>query len=170
MLKVDRHRYPRLLWEDVDIIHPCLDIAFIEGDALRPSNCDNLFHDAPQQAPHVGVLSHDTDRLPFSLDGDAANRSIDRVMACLGLLNDAAPMFRSGTRVPGAGVLLALPALLESGVLTVAKEIYGSVGPAFYGLRTTLLALLLMALLRIKRPEGLKECSPVELGRLLGLP
>jgi len=34
---------------------------------------------------------------------------------------------------------------------------------------TTLVALLLMALLRIKRPEGLKEHAPSELGRVLGL-
>lgn len=69
-------------------------------------------------------------------------------MAYPGLLEDAAPLFRAGTRVPGAGVLLALPALVQSGVFDCAREIYGSLGPAFYGLRTTILALLLMALLR----------------------
>jgi hypothetical protein len=42
-------------------------------------------------------------------------------------------------------------------------------GPAFYGLRTTLLTLVLMALLRIKRPEQLKERDPAAFGRLLGL-
>jgi prepilin-type processing-associated H-X9-DG protein len=51
----------------------------------------------------------------------------------------------------------------------IAREVYGSIGPAFYGLRTTVLTTLLMALLRIKRPEGLKEHSPQALGRLLGL-
>jgi prepilin-type processing-associated H-X9-DG protein len=50
-----------------------------------------------------------------------------------------------------------------------AQKIYGSLGPAFYGLRTSLLTLLLMALWRIKRPEGLKEYSPQDLGRVLGL-
>src|SRR5204863_2550342 len=40
---------------------------------------------------------------------------------------------------------------------------------AFYGLRTSLLTLLLMALWRIKRPEALKEHSPQDLGRVLGL-
>lgn len=90
-------------------------------------------------------------------------------MACLGLLEDAAPLFRSGGRVPGAGVLLALPALVQSGILECARDIYGSIGPAFYGLRTTILALLFMALLRIKRPEGLKEHVPDDLGRVLGL-
>lgn len=104
-----------------------------------------------------------------SLDRDPADRRFDRLLAYMGLLNDAAPLFRSGSQVPGAGVLLALPAVVPTGVLTVARQVYGSIGPAFYGLRTTLLTLLLMALLRIKRPEALKEHAPTELGRLLGL-
>jgi hypothetical protein len=107
--------------------------------------------------------------LPLSLDTDPADRRLDRLLAYLGLLEDAAPLFRPGLRVPRAGVLLALPALIESGVIELAHKIYGSLGPAFYGLRTTILTLLLMALLRIKRPEALKEHSPDDLGRLLGL-
>ena len=51
----------------------------------------------------------------------------------------------------------------------MAREVYGSLAPAFYGLRTTIVALVLMALLRIKRPEGLKEHPPDDLGRVLGL-
>jgi hypothetical protein len=64
---------------------------------------------------------------------------------------------------------LAAPALAQSGIFSAAQEVYGSIGPAFYGLRTTILAFLLLALLRIKRPEGLKEHRPADLGRLLGL-
>jgi len=109
------------------------------------------------------------EEIAFTLDTDPANRSADRLLACLGLIDDAAPLFRSGVRVPRAGVLLALPAIIDSGVLDIVRDIYGSIGPAFYGLRTTLVALLLMALLRIKRPEGLKEHLPEDLGRLLGL-
>jgi transposase len=109
------------------------------------------------------------ERLPLSLDLNPADRGIDRLLARLGLLDDAAPRFSSGTQVPGAGVLLAIPALVDSGVFAIAREIYGSIGPAFYGLRTTLVTLLLMALLRIKRPEGLKERSPQQLGRIFGL-
>jgi hypothetical protein len=78
-------------------------------------------------------------------------------------------VFGNATKVDGAGVLLAIPALVDSGVLKVASDIYGSIGPAFYGLRTTLLTLLLMALLRIQRPEGLKEHCPRALGQVLGL-
>jgi transposase len=104
-----------------------------------------------------------------SLDSDPADRCVDRLMAHLGLLMDARPIFRNGTRIPGAGVLLAIPAIVQSGVIGSAKEIYGGIGPAFYGLRTTVVFLVLMALLRIKRPEGLKERSPGDLGRIIGL-
>ena len=80
-------------------------------------------------------------------------------MAYLGLLDDAAPIFRPGTRVPGAGVLLALPALIQSGVFECARKIYGGIGPAFYGLRTSILALLLMSLLAHQTPRGTERAS-----------
>jgi transposase len=107
--------------------------------------------------------------VPMSLDCDAEDRTFDRQLAYLGLLDDAAPLFREGFSVPGVGVLLALPCLVESGLLRISRKLYGEIGPAFYGLRTTLLTLLLMALLRIKRPEHLKEKNPAAFGRLLGL-
>jgi DNA-binding CsgD family transcriptional regulator len=111
----------------------------------------------------------ETDVLSLTFDDDPADRRWDRLFAYLGIIDDATPLFRDGARVPGAGVLLALPALVGSGVFTATRHVYGSLGPAFYGLRTTVLTLLLMALLRIKRPESLKEHSPPELGRVLGL-
>jgi len=115
-------------------------------------------------------LATSTDEpLVVSLDTDPADRTGDRLLAYLGLLDDAAPLFRDGQHVPRAGVLLAVPAIVQSGVLSVAREVYGSIGPAFYGLRTTVVAFVLLALLRIKRPEALKEHSPPDLGRLLGL-
>ncbi len=104
-----------------------------------------------------------------SLDRDAADRSFDRQLASVGLLDDAAPIFRDGSQVPGAGVLLAIPALRESGLFRISRKLYGEIGPAFYGLRTSLLTLLFMALLRIGRAEHLKEQDPAALGRLLGL-
>ncbi|MDO8804733.1 MAG: hypothetical protein Q7R35_09875 [Elusimicrobiota bacterium] len=50
-------------------------------------------------------------------------------------------------------MLLAIPALLKTGVFDCASAVYDDIGPAFYGLRTTVLTMLLMALLHIKRPE-----------------
>jgi transposase len=121
--------------------------------------------------PKLSAFAGEPDPEPvaFSLDRDPTDRSADRLLARLGLLEDAAPLFGASTQVPGLGVLLAMPALVASGVLSSAREIYGGLGPSFYGLRTTLVTLLLMALLRVKRPEGLKERSPRQLGQVLGL-
>jgi len=84
--------------------------------------------------------------------------------------NDSSvPMFARASCIPRAGVLLAIPALVASGLLSIAREIYRSLGPAFYGLRTTLVAYVLLALLRIPRPEALKEYAPDGLGRIVGL-
>jgi len=106
---------------------------------------------------------------PPSQDTDPTDRRMDRLLARLGLLDDAPPLFGSRAAVPRAGVLLALPALLATGIFDCAHRIYHSLGPAFFGLRTTLLTLLFMAVWRIRRPEGLKEHSPPELGRVLGV-
>ena len=106
---------------------------------------------------------------PVSRDPNPLDRSMDRLLAAMGLLEDAAPVFAPAENLPRAGVLLAIPALVASDVLPVARQIYGSIGPAFYGLRTTLVAYILLALLRIPRPEALKEYAPAELGRIVGL-
>jgi transposase len=124
---------------------------------------------APEN-PNLSAFSSRTKEAPpTSHDSDPSDRGADRLLARLGLLEDAAPLFGSAKGVPRAGVLLAIPVLVASGVFECAQKIYGSLGPAFYGLRTSLLTLLLMALWRIKRPEGLKEHSPQDLGRVLGL-
>lgn len=105
----------------------------------------------------------------LSLDDNARDRTWDRLLACFGLLDDAAPLFADAVGVRGAGVLFALPALCASGIFRLAHKLYGDIGPAFYGLRTTLVVLLFMALWRLKRPEALKEHDPASLGRVLGL-
>jgi len=104
-----------------------------------------------------------------SADADPTDRVVDRMLARMGLLDDAAPVFCRQAKVSFAGFLLAVPFLVSSGVFEIAQKVYGSIGPAFYGLRTTLLTLLMMAIVRIKRAEGLKEKSPLRLGLLLGL-
>lgn len=119
--------------------------------------------DAPPQETGEGEV------LPASLDCDPLDRSVDRLLAAMGLLEDAAPWFAPAENLPMAGVLLAIPVLVASGVLSVARKVYGSIGPAFYGLRTTVVAYLLLALLRIARPESLKEHAPGNLGRMIGL-
>jgi transposase len=123
---------------------------------------------SPAAAPSSAV-SAEPEPAVMSLDRDPTNRVWDRLLACCGLLEDAAPIFSNGRAVPGAAVLCALPVLVANGIFRIAHKVYGEIGPAFYGLRTTLLTLLLMALWRIQRPEALKEHDPQTLGRVLGL-
>lgn len=105
----------------------------------------------------------------FTLDRDPDNRINDRALARVGQLDDAAPLFGDRSKLQGAGVLMVIPLLVESGLLETFSTIYHSLGPAFYGLRTTVVVLFLSALLRIKRPEHFKEHNPHELGHLFGL-
>jgi transposase len=104
-----------------------------------------------------------------TLDTDPQNRCFDRLLARLGLIEDAVPLFADAQRVPRVGVLLALPFFVRAGVLDVFLQIYRTIGPAFYGLRSTVVCLFLFSLLRIRRPENLKEYAPGSLGRILGL-
>jgi prepilin-type processing-associated H-X9-DG protein len=145
-----------------------------DADRSTPSADDDVDRASPSaddRADNVDPIAapDDSEPVPMSLDRDASDRTFDRQLAYLGLLDDAAPLFREGSSVPGVGVLLALPCVIESGLFQISRKLYGEIGPAFYGLRTMLLTLVLMALLRIKRPEQLKERDPAAFGRLLGL-
>jgi transposase len=137
-----------------------------DGDRPTQSAEDKTEEDQPLSEAEA---ADDDEPVPISLDHDTSDRTFDRQLALLGLLDDAAPLFGKESSVPGAGVLLALPCLIESGLFRISRKLYSEIGPAFYGLRTTLLTLLLMALLRMKRPEHLKEKDPAAFGRLLGL-
>jgi hypothetical protein len=135
------------------------------GDATATPSCSAASPPPANPLPASNVPAN-----LFSIDSDPADRSGDRALACQGFLHDATPLFGDHEELPRAGVLVAIPALQAHGGLEVFARLFGSVlGPAFYGLRTTVLSLFLMALLRIKRPENLKEYSPERLGCLLGL-
>jgi hypothetical protein len=101
--------------------------------------------------------------------GVAVKRTEERALARAGRLAEAEPIFDSAEAVPAAGVLLALPALLDEGLLEVGTAVYGALRNGFFGLRSVLLTFAFMALLRIKTPEQLTEHAPGELGLLLGL-
>ena len=101
--------------------------------------------------------------------GVAVKRMEERVIARVGKLSEALPEFTATASVSGAGVLLALPALLEQGLVDVPQQLFGALRNGFFGLRSVLLTLVFMALLRIKTPEQLTAHAPGELGLLLGL-
>jgi hypothetical protein len=136
-----------------------------------PVSASKLIETPPSAAeqPPDKMPQRQTGSTAKSFDTNPLDRSMDRLLAAIGLLDDALPVFAPTRSLPRAGVLLAIPALVASGLLSTAEKIYGSLGPAFYGLRTTLVAYVLLALLRIPRPEALKEYPPGELGRIVGL-
>jgi DNA-binding CsgD family transcriptional regulator len=144
------------------------------ADTTASSGAENALAPTPATPAVAGTDTTPSppdadEKRPMQIDVDPGNRVGDRMLACLGMLDDAVPVFGDHQAVPGAGVLCALPLLVQSGVFLSAKKIYGEIGPAFYGLRTTLLTLLFLALWRIKRVEALKEHDPQSLGRVLGL-
>ncbi len=100
---------------------------------------------------------------------DPLNRQEERALASVGMLEDAAPVFVASQKVEWAGAMMAAVLLSGDPLLEVARKIYGTLGAAFYGLRTVMMSLMFMALLRIKRPEDLRRHDPEKLGRVLGL-
>src|SRR6266542_5432980 len=137
-----RKSLQRLGWKQADR-QADLPLEGIEG--ANP-NLSAFSSSPPSPVEPTASLAPSLTVLAGSADRDPADRRTDRLMARLGLLDDALPLFGSGTNLQGAGVLLALPALLNTGIFDCAKKVYGKLGPAFYGLRTSLLTLLLMAL------------------------
>jgi transposase len=101
---------------------------------------------------------------------DAVPRDGERALARFGLLGEgAAPVFVPGAKYPLAGLLLALPALAQTGLAEAARAVYGQLKNGFYGLELVLVACVFLALLREPRAEGATRVPPAALGRVLGL-
>lgn len=131
-----------------------------DGEAAAP---------APQQASEAGTSSSDADQHEAPAGRDPENRTTDRVLARLGLLMDAVPLFGTRRGVQRAGLLLAVAILVNHRVFADAAKVFSGIGPAFYGLGNSVLALLILFLSRIGRPESLKEHPPRDLGAVMGL-
>jgi hypothetical protein len=63
---------------------------------------------------------------------DVVARAGERGLARTGLLECAAPVFTPGAKYPLAGLLLILPALASTGLLEVARTVYGRLRNGFY--------------------------------------
>lgn len=100
--------------------------------------------------------------------GYATTRSLERVAAAMGALESAPVQFEAAQDVCNGGVLLALPALLATGLLRFTQQFY-ALPKGFYGIDSIFLLLALMALARIPSIEQLRYAAPGEWGNLLGL-
>jgi transposase len=124
---------------------------------------------APQNTPTNHAIVENPSSAGRSWDTDPFDRVMDRLRASRGGLLDVVPMFAPGQNLPYLGLLLAVPNLVQSGVMEEALRLYGSLETGFYGLRTVLTLMVLLSLACVKRPENLKEYAPSELGRVVGL-
>jgi transposase len=148
--------------------------SLVEDVAETPATLTPVGDVSPGPSPELRVASEtpaEAEPVPsFTMDHDPNDRSGDRFLARIGRLEDAVPLFDDHTSLPHAGVLLAVPLLARHGLIEAFTKVYGfCLAPAFYGLRTMAVVLFLSALLRIKRPEHLKEKSPWDLGAIVGL-
>ena len=96
-------------------------------------------------------------------------RTEEREAARCGELAEAAPVICEGASLPLVGALVILPALVATGLVEVAEEVYGRARASFYGLRSLVLSVVFAALLGEPRAEGVTRIDPVDAGRLLGL-
>lgn len=89
------------------------------------------------------------------------------MLAVKGQLEKTPIKFTPSESVDFGGVLFLLPALLATGLLSYKNHYEDLSG--YYDLDTIILSLAFMYLCRIKNVEQLKQISPGEFGRLLGL-
>ncbi len=87
--------------------------------------------------------------------GTACTRIDEQVDAVFGFGDGAVTRFEPCVDVPKGGVLCALPALLENGLLCGAEAMLGEVG-GYYRTLHILLLLAFMSLCRIKTVEKLR--------------
>jgi len=124
-------------------------------------------HEAPMEGTNKS-LRNAVDAAAANGLGTACTRVWDRVGAAVGLLGEAETRFEACLDVPNGGVLCALPALLENGLLEGAERMLGKIN-GYYSVIQLLLVLAFMALCRIKSVEWLRGNPPGEFGKLLGL-
>ena len=85
---------------------------------------------------------------------------LDLAFTALGLIEEAPVEFQSADGVPNAGALLGLALLEETHLLEEARAVYSRLKNGWYGLRSLVWTLVVMALVRIKRAEQIKHHDP----------
>lgn len=98
----------------------------------------------------------------------AAHNLTARVLASIGKAGPVDSRFEPCADVPKAGVLLALPALLASGLWKHTEEHF-RLPAGYYQLVHLFLLVAFLALARVKSLESLRYCAPGEWGKVLGL-
>jgi len=141
----------------------------VKYDTLRKAiNCGRLHETANNEIATSKSTRSVIDAEAADGMGTACTRVGERVLASLGKCVGAAVHFETCLDVPKGGVLCALPALLENGLLSGVKEMLGKI-KGYYTVFHILLVIAFMTLCRTKSVEKLKSQAPGEFGKLLGL-
>ncbi|WP_291991550.1 helix-turn-helix domain-containing protein [Candidatus Accumulibacter sp. ACC003] len=127
----------------------------------------------PQEAGELEAASTKSERSRADAEaaagmGTACTRADERIQTALGLATGATTRFEASHDVAMGGLLAGLPALCANGLLT-GLDRHFKLPRGFYSALHILLVLGFMALGRIKRPEHLRQTSPGELGKVIGL-
>jgi transposase len=141
----------------------------IKYDTIRKAINDGRLKESKQNSTATTKSSRNVEDAKAGEGmGTACTRTEDRVEAIFGFGDGAVTRFEACLDVPKGGVLCALPALLENGLLHGAERMLGKVG-GYYRTLHILLLLAFMSLCRIKTVEKLRGHAPGEFGNLLGL-
>ena len=98
--------------------------------------------------------------------GIAASRVEARTLAAFGMLGVGVTRFEACEGLSGGGVLLLLPFLVESGLMSYRNHYEGRSG--YYDFDSFVILYAFLVLLRIKSMEQAKRVNPGELGKLIG--
>lgn len=122
--------------------------------------------DASPIAERIVVLPVNDGR---DVDPILMQRAWEQLECRLGWREEQSALFAEAAFVPHAGALLGLVLAPTLELIAAARRDIGALPNGFYGLRSMFTALVLMALLRCKRPEQLKGFNPAALGAVIGL-
>ena len=140
----------------------------VKKDTLRKALMDGrLSEGALVTQASTGSERTEVDAKAADGMGVACTDIVERVGAALGWVDGVESRFEKCLDVPMGGVLCALPALLENGLLA-HKDKLGTIH-GYYTAVHILLVLVFMLLCRIKTVEQLRGYAPGEMGKLLGL-
>jgi hypothetical protein len=96
----------------------------------------------------------------------AATRINERVSCALGIETHGTVSFEASQSIPVGGVMILLPFLIESGLLTYREHYQQREG--YYTFDSLIVTTAFLLLLRIKTVEQIKLYNPGELGKLTG--
>ena len=168
--RVVRRTLRRLDWRPVSDAR----LPFSEQRPARPAP-ETAITARPQVVPPVRgrqcrpAAEHAGDAVPLTLDIDPLDRSMDRLLAAMGRLEDAAPLFAATESFPAPACCWPCPRWSPAACSRWRARSTAVSAPPSTACGRRWSPTCCWRCLRIPRPEMLKEYAPGDLGRIVGL-